>query len=324
MEIEAVYAMAAGDLREVERELDKNIHSEVSLIPTVGRYILNCGGKRFRPLILVLSARLCGYQGNDHIVLAAILEFIHTATLLHDDVVDDARIRRGNSSANTIWGNQASILIGDLFLARSFSLVSHLGDWKVLRTLTDATAKLAHGEILDLVKESDLSCTEEEYLAIVTHKTASLIEAASHLGALLGRVDADKEQALASYGYNVGIAYQLMDDTLDYTSTEAEFGKTIGQDLKEGKVTLPLIHALRRAAPEDRAAIVSAIEAEDLTEERLGEVMGLIEKYGGIEYAVARAKGFAQEAKQCLAPFGPSEEKNALLAIADYVIERRS
>jgi octaprenyl-diphosphate synthase len=324
MDIEAVYEMFAEDLREVERELDKNIHSDVSLIPTVGRYILNCGGKRLRPLILVLSARLCGYRGKDHIVLAAILEFIHTATLLHDDVVDDAKIRRGNSSANTIWGNQASILIGDLFLARSFSLVSHLGDWKILRTLTDATAKLAHGEILDLVKEGDLFCSEEEYLAIVTHKTASLIEAASHLGALLGAVSPEKELALKSFGYSVGIAYQLMDDTLDYTSTEAEFGKTIGQDLKEGKVTLPLIHALRQGAPEDREAIISAIEAEDLTEERLGEVIGLIEKYNGIQYAVARAKGFAQEAKHCLESFAPSEEKNALLAIADYVIERRS
>jgi len=189
MEIEAVYEMVSKDLEAVEKELARNIQSEVSLIPTLGKHILNSGGKRFRPLILILSARFCGYLGNDHISLAGILEFIHTATLLHDDVVDDAKVRRGNQSAHTIWGNQASILIGDFFFAQSFSLISQTRNWRLLKVLTEATSKLAKGEILDLVKEGDTSCSEEDYFSIVTHKTASLIEAASHMGAILGVIN---------------------------------------------------------------------------------------------------------------------------------------
>ncbi|MBW1679477.1 MAG: polyprenyl synthetase family protein, partial [Deltaproteobacteria bacterium] len=206
MEIEAVYNMVSGDLQAVERELDKNIRSEVALIPTVGRYILNSGGKRFRPLLLILSTRSCGYTGKAHLSLACILEFIHTATLLHDDVVDDARIRRGNSSANTIWGNQASILIGDFFFARSFSLIAQTQDWRILKVLTEATTRLAKGEILDLIKERDTSCDEEDYLSIVSHKTASLIEAASQIGAILGGVNQNREIAMKNFGHNIGIA----------------------------------------------------------------------------------------------------------------------
>jgi octaprenyl-diphosphate synthase len=325
MDIEAVYEMVTNDLEAVEEELERNIQSEVALIPTLGKHILNSGGKRFRPLILILSARFCGYQGNEHIALAGILEFIHTATLLHDDVVDNAKIRRGNVSAHTIWGNQASILIGDFFFAQSFSLISQTQNWRLLKVLTEATSKLAKGEILDLVKERDTSCTEEDYLAIVIHKTASLIEAASHMGGILGEVNDEDEMAMKLFGYHVGIAFQCMDDTLDYIATQEELGKDIGKDLQEGKITLPLIHALEKASPAEKQKVVSALEQEKLEEQALEDILTLINRYEGIEYSIQKAKDHAQQGKHILnGLFSPSPEKEALLAVADYVIERRS
>jgi len=324
MEIEAVYEMVSRDLDAVEKELERNIQSEVSLIPTLGTHILDSGGKRFRPLILILAARFCGYLGNEHISLAGILEFIHTATLLHDDVVDDAKVRRGNQSAHTIWGNQASILIGDFFFAQSFSLISKTQNWRLLKVLTEATTKLAKGEILDLVKEGDTSCSEEDYFSIVTHKTASLIEAASHMGAILGEVNQENELAMKNFGHHIGIAFQCMDDTLDYIATEEELGKDIGKDLKEGKITLPLIHALKNASPEAKEMIISAVEREDRGEKEVNSILALINKYQGIEYSIQKAQNHAQDAKHMLNGFSPSPEKEALLAVADYVIERRS
>lgn len=323
MDIETVYEMVSEDLQAVERELIQNLRSEVSLIPTVGKYVLDSGGKRFRPLILILSARSCGYVGKAYIDLACILEFIHTATLLHDDVVDDAKIRRGNHSANTIWGNQASILIGDFFFAQSFSLIAQTRNWRLLGVLTEATTKLATGEILDLVKERDSSCNEEDYLAIITHKTASLIEAASRIGAILGGVNEEKEMAMKNFGHNIGIAYQLMDDTLDYIATEEEFGKTIGKDLKEGKITLPLIHTLHNSTPKDREVITSTIEQEELTKEDLSQVLELIKRYQGLEYSIEKAKQYSETAKNSLHGFAESPAKQALLTVADYVVTRR-
>ena len=324
MKIEAVYDMVAEDLQAVEKELERNIQSEVSLISTLGKYILNSGGKRFRPLILILSARLCGYKGRDHISLASILEFIHTATLLHDDVVDNAKVRRGNVSANTIWGNQASILIGDFFFARSFSLISQTKNWRLIKVLTEATTKLAKGEILDLVKERDISCNENDYLSIVTHKTASLFEAASQIGAILGGVNEEKEKVMKDFGYNLGIAFQCMDDTLDYISTQEEFGKDIGKDLKEGKVTLPLIHTIQNSSSKDQKIIFSAIEKEEVAEKNLNLIMELIKKYQGIEYSIKKARSYAQAAKQALNGFAQTLEKQALITVADYVVERRN
>ena len=324
MKIEAVYDMVAEDLQAVEKELERNIQSEVSLISTLGKYILNSGGKRFRPLILILSARLCGYKGRDHISLASILEFIHTATLLHDDVVDNAKVRRGNVSANTIWGNQASILIGDFFFARSFSLISQTKNWRLIKVLTEATTKLAKGEILDLVKERDISCNENDYLSIVTHKTASLFEAASQIGAILGGVNEEKEKVMKDFGYNLGIAFQCMDDTLDYISTQEEFGKDIGKDLKEGKVTLPLIHTIQNSSPRDQKIIFSAIEKKEVAEKNLNLIMELIKKYQGIEYSIKKARSYAQAAKQALNGFAQTLEKQALITVADYVVERRN
>jgi octaprenyl-diphosphate synthase len=323
MNIESVYQMIAHDLHAVEQELDKNIQSEIVLVPTMGRYILNSGGKRFRPLLLILSARLCGYKGKAYTKLACILEFIHTATLLHDDVVDNANIRRGSTSANTLWGNQASILIGDLFFAQSFSLIAQTKNWRVVKVLTEATTQLAQGEILDLVQEGDLACDEAGYLTTITYKTASLIKAACHVGAILGNVDRKKETAMMNFGNNLGIAYQLMDDTLDYVSTEEEFGKTIGKDLEEGKITLPLIYTLQKSAPEDREFIISALKKEKLTNKVLTSILKLIKRYQGFEYTAQRARQYAVNAKKQLKCFLPSPENEALMAIADYVVDRR-
>ena len=323
MNVAAVYMMIGKDLQAVERALEKNIQSEIPLVPNMGRYIFDSGGKRFRPLLLILSARLCGYKGKEHIHLACILEFIHTATLLHDDVVDDAKIRRGNSSANTIWGNQASILIGDLFFAQSFSLIAQTRNWRVLKVLTEATTKLAQGELLDLVKEGDFSCDETEYLTTITYKTASLIKAACHVGAILGNADQRKERAMKNFGNNLGIAYQLMDDTLDYISTEEELGKTIGKDLTEGKITLPLIHTLQESSRKDREFIITTLKNEKLTKKSLDTLLSVIKKYQGLEYTAKKAKAYALKAKKELNGLSPSPAKEALIAIADYVLERR-
>jgi octaprenyl-diphosphate synthase len=323
MNIESVYKMIDKDLQAVERELNKSIQSDIALVPTMGRYILNSGGKRFRPLLLILSARLCGYKGKAHTKLACILEFIHTATLLHDDVVDNANIRRGNASANTIWGNQASILIGDLFFAQSFSLIAQTKDWPVVKVLTEATTQLAQGEILDLVQEGDFDCDEAVYLTTIAYKTASLIKAACHVGALLGNAERKKEKAMISFGNNLGIAFQLMDDTLDCVSTEEEFGKTIGKDLKEGKITLPLIYTLKKSTPEDRQFIISALKKENLTKKVLINILNLIKHYHGLEYTAQKAREYAVKAKKNLNSFPPSRNKEALLAITDYAVDRR-
>ncbi|MCD6353114.1 MAG: polyprenyl synthetase family protein [Proteobacteria bacterium] len=324
MNIEAVYEMVDKDLQEVEKELDRNLQSEAALIPEIGKHILNSGGKRFRPLILILSACACGYQEKVHIKLASVLEFIHTATLLHDDVVDDANIRRGNSSANTLWGNQASILVGDFLFSQAFSLIAQIDNQHILEVLTGASTKLAQGEILDLVKENDVSCNEQDYLSIVSYKTASLIEAASQIGAILGRVNKEQEMALKSFGYNIGVAYQLMDDTLDYISTEEEFGKTIGKDLKEGKVTIPLIYTLRNSPPGDRKIIESTLGKKDLTEKDLHILLTLIKKYHGLDYSIEKTLYYAQVAKQALNGITASPYKEALMTVADYVTQRRT
>jgi octaprenyl-diphosphate synthase len=325
MDIEAIYELVADDLQEVEKELRNRIQSEdVSLIPTVGSYVLGSGGKRFRPLTLILAARACGYEGRDHIIVGCILEFIHTATLMHDDVVDDALLRRGESSVNTVWGNKASILVGDFFFTQSFYLIAQTRNWRALDVLTEAVTKLARGEILDLVNEGDSDLSEEAYFNTVNCKTASLFEAASHIGAVLANSEKETEDAMKEYGHNIGIAYQLIDDALDFIATEDRFGKTIGKDLEEGKVTLPLIHALRASTTDDRHVIVSALKKDELTRGEVQTVVELINRYKGLDYTIRLAQRYIDAAKQALSVLPPSEEKEALLVVADYTIKRES
>jgi octaprenyl-diphosphate synthase len=320
--MDIIMDLLEDELAQVEDEFKKNLQSEVPLIPKIGQHLLLSGGKRFRPTILLLSAKLCGYKGKRQIQVASVIEFIHTATLLHDDVVDDAELRRGNASANSIWGSEASLLVGDFLLSKSFFLMVDDGDLKILNTISRATTRMAEGEIQELMRTSDLSLTEEEYLSIVTNKTASLISATCQIGAILAGVDGIKEEALANFGMNLGIAFQFMDDTLDYTSTEKKFGKEIGIDLQGGKITLPLIHTLRSCSPPEREELMEMILSETLDKRAFLRVMNLITKYGGIEYSLEKARGYVGKAKRYLDCFTPSREKTALLAMANYVVER--
>ena len=283
--------LVGNELAQVEDEFKKNLKSKVPLISEIGEHLLLSGGKRFRPTILLLCAKLCGYKGRRQIQAASVIEFIHTATLLHDDVVDDAELRRGNASANSIWGSEASVLVGDFLLSKSFFLMVDDGDLKILNTISRATTQMAEGEIQELMKASDLSITEEEYISIVTNKTASLISATCQIGAILGGVDGKKEEALANFGMNLGVAFQLMDDNLDYTSTEKRFGKEIGIDLQGGKITLPLIHTLRSCSPSERGKVVKIVLSEGADERAFVSVMDLINRDGVSKYTVEKTRG---------------------------------
>ncbi|NTU60231.1 MAG: polyprenyl synthetase family protein [Deltaproteobacteria bacterium] len=321
--MDAVFQMMEEDLRKVESQFELNLRSDVSLIPTIGRYILQSGGKRIRPLLLLLTARLCGYGGERSVPLASIVEFTHTATLLHDDVVDNANLRRGQRSANEVWGNEASVLVGDFLFTKSFSLMVADGDLRVLRAMSDATTRMAEGEVLQLLKTCDLGISEDEYLQVVINKTAVLIAAACRIGGILGEVSEEKLEALQDFGMEVGIAFQLMDDCLDYVSDREQFGKAVGADLEEGKITLPLIHAMRRCTPEERARVEAVVEAETLEQDDLEAVLALLARYEGIEFTRDQARRRIETAKDRLSVFPPSPEREALHTVADYVVSRR-
>jgi len=322
MEISAVFQLMEPDLRRVEQQFEENLRSEVELIPTIGRYILQSGGKRVRPLLLLLSSRLCGYRGDLAVPLASIVEFIHTATLLHDDVVDHANLRRGQRAANTIWGNGASVLVGDFLFTKSFSLMVSSGDIRILKAMSDATTKMAEGEVLQLLKTCDLEISEEEYLEVVVNKTAVLIAAACQIGALLGKAPEPQVDALHRFGLDVGIAFQLMDDCLDYVATAEEFGKAVCADLEEGKITLPLIHALRQSTDAERETVRSVVEKDSLSPEDVEAVLALIRKYQGIEFTREQARARVEGAVARLSAFGPATERSALEAVASYVLSR--
>ncbi len=316
-------ALLQDDLLGVESRFRQDLDSEVPLIRKVGEYVLASGGKRIRPMLLLLCARLSGYRGEQHIGLASVVEFIHTATLLHDDVVDSAVLRRGNASANSVWGNEASVLVGDFLFAKSFSIMVRAGNLRVLEVLSDATTRMAEGEVLQLISTCDLDLDEERYMAVVRNKTAILIDAACRCGGILGGVDAEREAALAAFGMDVGIAFQFMDDALDYVAEQSEFGKAKGHDLSEGKMTLPLIEALRHCTAEERAQVAAIVEEEELAEASLAYVIALIERYDGIGHTRRRAQALVESAKERLAIFPDGEERQALFDLADYVVSRR-
>ncbi len=310
------------DLKAVEVSFQEYLASRVHLIAKIGKHILSSGGKRIRPAILLLSSRLNGYQGERAIRMASIVEFIHTATLLHDDVIDNADIRRGNPAANTLWGSEASVLVGDFLFSKSFFLMVDDGDLRVLNILAEATTRLAEGEILELVKTADLGITQEEYLDLITSKTAVLISAASRIGAVLGNAPEDRESALEAYGLNVGIAFQLVDDCLDYTATNEALGKTVGTDLREGKVTLPLIFAFQQATKEEKNRVRDVVLSERITDGDFEEVRMVIDRYQGLEKSLHLAKEHVQRAKACLAVYPESPEKEALESLADFIVQR--
>lgn len=320
--MESVLALIGDDLKGVERQFKKDLESNVPLIRKVGEYVLSSGGKRIRPAMLLLAARLCNYEGSRNIPLASVVEFIHTATLLHDDVVDSANLRRGIASANSLWGNEASVLVGDFLFSKSFSLMVTDGDLNILKVLADATTRIAEGEVLQLICTSDVEMTEERYIEVVACKTAVLLAAASQAGAIIGKASPQEEAALAAYGMDLGIAFQLMDDTLDYVADEKEFGKSIGHDLEEGKITLPLIETLRKCSREDRELIAEIVVKDELDPEDFDKVFALVNNSGGITYTVQRAKEYIASAKAHLEIFTDSPVRSAMFRLADYVVER--
>lgn len=322
MDMAAVVRMMRDDLDAVERQFERNLDSRVPLIQTVGRYVLTSGGKRIRPLLLLLSARLCGYRGERAVPLASIVEFIHTATLLHDDVVDDADLRRGQKSANTVWGNEATVLVGDFLFSKSFALMVADGDLRILRAMADATTALAEGEILELLRTCDLGVTVDDYLEVIVNKTAVLIAAACEVGALLGDAAEDRVTALREYGMDVGVAFQLVDDCLDFVGDRERFGKPVGADLEEGKVTLPVIHALARASAEERERVARLVEQESFSDADRAWVREFVASHGGIEAAMAMAGERVAAAKARLGAFPPCPERDALEVVADYVVAR--
>ncbi len=310
------------EILRVEEQFRKDLSSRVPLIRKVGEYVLASGGKRVRPMMLLLSAKLAGYQGESHIGLASVVEFIHTATLLHDDVVDSAVLRRGQDSVNAVWGNEASVLVGDFLFAKSFSIMVREGNLEILKTLSDATTQMAEGEVLQLISTCDVDLDEERYIEVVRNKTAVLLSAATRCGALLGACPPEQEEALSAYGMDLGIAFQFMDDALDYVADQDAFGKECGHDLLEGKVTLPLIHTLKRCNAEERKKIAGIIEQETLPDEDLKYIVGLIHSYDGIDYTRDRAKLLIESAKGHLASFADCPAKEAMIRLADYVVSR--
>jgi octaprenyl-diphosphate synthase len=320
--MEAALALIGKDLKNVELQFKKDLQSDVPLIRKVGEYVLSSGGKRIRPALLLLSAKLCGYSGDRHVPLASVVEFIHTATLLHDDVVDNANLRRGLASANTLWGNEASVLVGDFLFSKSFSLMVADGDLAVLKVMSAATTIIAEGEVLQLVSTSDMDLTEERYIEVVKCKTAILLSAACQAGAILGNADPEREAALSDFGLGLGIAFQLMDDTLDYIASEELFGKSIGHDLEEGKITLPLILTLKHCTPAEREQIGEVVEKDFLEKSDFSLVIDLVNRYGGIEYTIDRARHYIAEAKSRLELFADSREKEAMMGLSDYVVTR--
>ncbi|MFH1147882.1 MAG: polyprenyl synthetase family protein [Pseudomonadota bacterium] len=316
-------SLLKDDLERIEDAIVQNLSSHVPFISNVSRYILFSGGKRVRPLLMILAARMCGYTGDHEYGLSAIFEYLHAATLLHDDVVDNAEIRRGKAPAKDVYGNQAVILVGDFLYSKSLLISTLQGDIRIMEPLLEATTLMAEGEVLQLLNEENLEIGEEEYMQVIHRKTAVLMAAACQVGAILGSVSREKEAAMRAYGENIGMSFQLTDDILDYTGSVGEFGKKVGNDFKEGKVTLPLIHALRRSNQNDLKRIREIFLRKRIKQAEFIEAKDLIEKYGGFEYTRRLAQNASNKAKDDLALFPPSPTKEILSAIADYIVERR-
>jgi octaprenyl-diphosphate synthase len=318
----ALITLVDDDLAACNRTIVARMDSPVALIPHLAAHIVAAGGKRLRPLLTLAAARLCGYTGDRHVKLAACVEFIHTATLLHDDVVDESLLRRGLASANAVFGNQASVLVGDFLFARAFQLMVEDGSLAVLGILSRAAATIAEGEVLQLVTQNDLSTSEARYLEVIKGKTAALFAAACEVGAVVADRPQTEAAALAEFGMNLGIAFQLVDDALDYSADQSVLGKAVGDDFREGKMTLPVLLAYQAADAADRDFWHRTIEATEQSEADLDRALHLMQRYGAIRATLERASGFAAAAKAALAAFPDSTLRCALLDVADYTVSR--
>ena len=321
-DIDGVFRYLKGDLRKVEKALVIHLKSPVPLIPVVGRHITLSGGKRFRPAVLLLVAEACGYTGPRRIVMSVVTEYMHNATLLHDDVVDGGVVRRGKPAANIVYGNSVSILVGDFLFARASQLLTEDGDLDVLGIYARTLVSLSEGEVLQLMKSADRRISENDYLRVVFHKTASLIAAASETGAVLAGAGKSLRKRMFEYGRLIGIAFQLMDDILDYVGTEKELGKRPLQDLREGKITLPLIHALREARNGDRRKAWEILDRRKFSDREVSFLAKMVARNGGLEYTNRRARYFVNRGKRHLDSLPASPARDGLLALSDYIVSR--
>ncbi len=320
MNIQQVRELAAPDMQRVDELIQRRLHSDVVLINQLSTHIINGGGKRLRPLIVLLAANACGYRGEQHVNLAAVVEFIHTSTLLHDDVVDASELRRGRDTANALFGNEASVLVGDFLYSRSFQMMVESDSMRVMQVLAEATNVIAEGEVMQLLNCHDPETDEDRYMAVIRSKTAKLFEAAARLGGVLGGSGEGRERALADYGMHLGTAFQLVDDALDYKADRDTLGKEIGDDLAEGKPTLPLIHAMRTGPAEGARVIREAIESGGRA--NLEPILAAIDAAGSLEYTFELAREEAARANQALDGIPDSPWRDALATLADYAVSR--
>ena len=314
--------LVADDLLAVNATIVGRMASRVSLIPELAGHIVASGGKRLRPMLTLAAARMCGYQGDQHIKLAAVVEFIHTATLLHDDVVDQSELRRGNSTANALWGNEASVLVGDFLFSRAFQMMVETGSSKVLGILANASAMIAEGEVLQLLTTNDTGTTEDAYLDVVAAKTAALFAAACRVSAVVATRPTDEEEALASYGRNLGIAFQFVDDVLDFAASESDMGKSVGDDFREGKITLPVVLAFRRGSEDEQSFWRRTLEDGDQGGGDLERATQLLHHHGALTDTLDRARHYGAIARDALAIFSAGPEKDAMLQVVDFCINR--
>jgi octaprenyl-diphosphate synthase len=317
---ESLQTFLADDMRAVDQVIRERLHSEVALVSQVSEYIINSGGKRLRPVLVILSSGCFGYQGRAHHELAAVVEFIHTATLLHDDVVDESELRRGKQTANALFGNAASVLVGDFLYSRAFQMMVSVDNMRVMRILSDATNVIAEGEVLQLMNSHDPDINEERYLQVIRYKTAKLFEAASRLGGVLGGASRADEEAMASYGMHLGTAFQLIDDVLDYSGHAEDIGKNLGDDLAEGKPTLPLIYAMKHGTPAQAAVVRKAIESGGLDD--FSQVSAAIHDSGALKYATEQAQREADTACAAISHLPDSNCKRSLLELAAFSVSR--
>ena len=315
-------AIVADDMKLVNQLILKRMESPVTLIPQLAGHVISAGGKRLRPMLTLASAKLCGYRGERHVTLATCIEFIHTATLLHDDVVDESKLRRGLETANSVWGNQASVLVGDFLFSRSFELMVEDGSVKVMGILASASARLAEGEVMQLLTANDTETGETAYLEVIKAKTAQLFAAACRLGAVVADKPKMDEEGLEAFGLNLGIAFQLIDDVLDYSAKQATLGKTVGDDFREGKITLPVILAFRRGNDTERVFWRRTLGDLEQSEDDLAHAIQLMDKHGALDDSVDRARHYGAIARDSLGIFPDSEIKTAMSSLIDFCIER--
>ena len=320
IDFNAIKKLTELESQAVDKLILDELSSDVVLINQVGHYIIGNGGKRLRPMLLLLAAKSLGYQGDKHLILAAVIEFIHTATLLHDDVVDESSLRRGKASANAVWGNAPSVLVGDYLYSNAFEMMVRTNTMRVMEIMSKTTTAIAEGEVLQLLNCNNPETSEEKYLDVISRKTAILFSTATQLGAVIAGVSSEIEQKLAAYGQHLGVAFQLIDDALDYKSTEEELGKNLGDDLAEGKITLPLIHAMRHGSETDQQVIKTAIKEGNRN--AFNEVLAIVTKTNAITYTEQRADEQAQLAINALDILEDSESKEAMILLAKFSVQR--